>query len=236
MRPSRILLVEDEESLGAVLADTLEREGHEVTWVRTGPEGLSEALRARHDLLLLDLMLPGLDGYELCRRVRATGSRLPILMLTARGREEDRVKGLDLGADDYLAKPFSLKELLARVRARLRVQRPNAPQQARLGDAEVDLSALVVRREGEEHALTRREAGVLALLLAHPGEVISRRRFLDEVWGYERYPTTRTVDMHVARVREKLGDAGPEPRFIRTVHGVGYRFDPGPAAQEFTPA
>ncbi len=228
MRPARLLLVEDEEALGAVLADTLRREGHEVAWVRAGPEGLAEARRGRYDLLLLDLMLPGLDGFELCRRLRAEGSRLPILMLTARGREEDRVRGLDLGADDYLPKPFSLKELLARVRARLRPARPEAPRTARLGAAEVDLGAMVVRRAGAEHALTRREAGVLALLLAHPGEVISRTRFLDEVWGYERFPTTRTVDMHVARVREKLGDTGPEPRYIRTVHGVGYRFDPAP--------
>jgi len=226
VRTPRILLVEDDESLGTVLKDSLEREGFEVRWLRDGREAYDLAREKRHELLVLDLMLPGMDGYEVCRRLREEGNAVPILMLTARGREEDRVRGLDLGADDYVAKPFSLKELLARVRARLRAHRSPAPARVRLGEVEVDLEAMVVRRGGEEQPLTKTEAGVLALFLAHPGQVLTRARFLDQVWGYDRHPTTRTVDMHVARVREKIGDDGVEPRFIRTVHGVGYRYDP----------
>jgi len=222
----RILLVEDDESLGFVLVDALEREGYRPTWSREGRAALELALRDPWDLILLDLMLPGMDGHEICKRVRAAGVDVPILMLTARAREEDRVQGLDLGADDYVVKPFGLKELLARIRARLRARKPLAPELVTVGTAQVDLAAMTVTRAGETVALTKLEAGVLTLFLANPGQVLPRGRFLDEVWGYHRHPTTRTVDMHVARVREKLGDAGATPRFIRTVHGVGYRFDP----------
>ena len=221
----RLLLVEDDESLGSVLLDALEREGYRATWERDGRAALKHALTGLYDLLVLDLMLPGMDGYEICRRVRAAGIDVPILMLTARAREEDRVRGLDLGADDYVVKPFSLKELLARVRARLRARKPLPPEVVELEDVVIDLGSMQIRREGCVTALTKLEAGVLALFLANPGQVLSRGRFLDEVWGYHRHPTTRTVDMHVARVREKLGDAGPHPRWIRTVHGMGYRFD-----------
>lgn len=226
MSHPRILLVEDDESLGFVLVDALEREGYRPTWSREGRAALELALRDPWDLILLDLMLPGMDGHEICKRVRAAGVDVPILMLTARAREEDRVQGLDLGADDYVVKPFGLKELLARIRARLRARKPLAPELVTVGTARVDLAAMTVTRAGETVALTKLEAGVLTLFLANPGQVLPRGRFLDEVWGYHRHPTTRTVDMHVARVREKLGDAGATPRFIRTVHGVGYRFDP----------
>jgi len=223
----RLLLVEDDASLGTVLVDAFQRAGYRADLVRDGREGLSRALVEPFDLLVLDLMLPSMDGYEICRRLRSAGRDLPILMLTARAREEDRVMGLDLGADDYVVKPFSLQELLARIRARLRAKKPLAPDVVQLGDMEIDLASMQVRQNGASTALTKLEAGVLTLFFAHPGEVLSRGRFLDEVWGYHRHPTTRTVDMHVARVREKLGDAGPKPRWIRTVHGVGYRFDPG---------
>jgi DNA-binding response OmpR family regulator len=223
---ARLLLVEDDESLGFVLSDAFEREGYRLDWERDGRAGLAQALEGPFDLLVLDLMLPGLDGYEICRRVRAAGLDVPILMLTARAREEDRVQGLDLGADDYVVKPFSLRELMARVRARLRARKPIAPQIVELGDVRIDLVAMVVTSGESTTALTKLEAGVLTLLFANPGMVLSRGRFLDEVWGYHRHPTTRTVDMHVARVREKIGDAGPSPRYIRTVHGIGYRFDP----------
>ncbi|MDA1194565.1 MAG: response regulator transcription factor [Planctomycetota bacterium] len=228
MNPARILLVEDDESLGFALADALEREGYRPTWSRDGRDALERALARPWDLILLDLMLPGLDGHEICRRVRAAGHDVPILMLTARGREEDRVRGLDLGADDYVVKPFGLKELMARVRARLRARKPLAPEVVQLGPVRVDLGAMLIVRDGEEFPLTKLEAGVLTLFFANPGQVLTRGRFLDDVWGYHRHPTTRTVDMHVARVREKLGDAGPTPRWIHTVHGVGYRYDPGP--------
>jgi len=223
---ARLLVVEDDESLGLVLLDALQQEGFRPVLERDGHRALECGMSQRFDLLIFDLMLPGLDGYEVCRRLRAAGRKVPILMLTARTREEDRILALDSGADDYLVKPFSLREMLARVRARLRSQGPRVAATVRLDGVEIDLGAMQVRRARETSALTKLETGVLALLLAHPGEVLSRGRFLDEVWGYARHPTTRTVDMHVARVREKIGDAGPSPRWIRTVHGVGYRFDP----------
>jgi DNA-binding response OmpR family regulator len=219
-------VVEDDESLGFVLVDALEREGYRAELARDGRVGLARAEAVPFDLLVLDLMLPGMDGYEICRRLREAGQDMPIVMLTARGREEDRVQGLDLGADDYVVKPFSLKELMARVRARLRARRPLPPALVTLGDMQIDVGAMQIRRADGVVPLTRLEAGVLALFLANPGQVLTRGRFLDEVWGYHRHPTTRTVDMHVARVRDKLGDAGGDARWIHTVHGVGYRFDP----------
>jgi two-component system response regulator MprA len=227
MTRERLLLVEDDESLQTVLGDALRDAGFRVDLERDGERGLAKATVERYSLVLLDLMLPTLDGFEVLRRLRAGGDRTPVLVLTARGREEDRVRGLDLGADDYVVKPFSMRELLARVRARVRASTEPVPDLARVGTAAVDLVAMVVRREGgdEEH-LTKTEADVLRLFLRHPREVLTRKRFLDEVWGYDSYPTTRTVDMHVARLREKLGDGGDTPRFIRTVHGVGYRYDP----------
>jgi len=223
---SRLLVVEDDESLGVVLVDALEREGFRTELERDGHTALARAMAAPFDLVLLDLMLPGLDGYEICRRLRAAGRDVPILMLTARAREEDRVHGLDLGADDYVVKPFSLKELMARIRARLRARKPLPPERVKLGDMEIDVGGMLILRGEDSVQLTKLEAGVLSLFLANPGQVLSRSRFLDEVWGYHRHPTTRTVDMHVARVRDKIGDAGATPRWIHTVHGVGYRFDP----------
>jgi len=230
MNPARILLVEDDESLAMVVRDALDRDGWHVDAVRDGPSALESARARRYDLIVLDLMIPGLDGYEVCRRLRAEGNSAQILMCTARGREEDRVQGLDLGADDYVVKPFSLKELLARVRARIRSRQPQTAERVAIGRASVDFAAMVVTRDGESHALTKMEAGVLKLLIADAGRVVTRGRFLDEVWGYDRHPTTRTVDMHVARVREKLGDTDEQARLIHTVHGVGYRLDlPGEA-------
>lgn len=225
MRKPHILLVEDDPSLSMALEDALELEGYRVELVQEGPRALERGLATRFDLIVLDLMLPGLDGYEICRRMREAGRDVPILMLTARGREEDRVHGLDLGADDYVVKPFSLRELMARVRARLRARKPLPPAIVLLEEVEIDVAGMRVKRDGQAHTLTKLEAGVLALFLANPNEVLTRARFLDEVWGYDRHPTTRTVDMHVARVRDKLGDGGAEPRWIHTVHGVGYRFD-----------
>ena len=226
MSPAKILVVEDDESLGMVLSDALTQEGHRVTLERDGARAAEAAVSKRWDLILLDLMLPHVDGLEICRRVRAKGLATPVLMLTARGREEDRVQGLDLGADDYLVKPFGMKELLARVRARLRGGAPPEAGSLRFGDADVDLAAMLARRGGRDTPLTKTEAGLVRLFSKHPRVVLTRNRFLDEVWGYDRYPTTRTVDMHVARLREKIGDGGASPRFIVTVHGVGYRYDP----------
>ena len=226
MLEPRLLVVEDDESLGFVLVDALEQEGYRAELARDGRVGLARAQSRAFDLIVLDLMLPGMDGYEVCRRLRAEGDDVPVVMLTARGREQDRVQGLDLGADDYVVKPFSLKELLARVRARLRARKPLPPALVELGDMEIDVGAMQIRRGEEIVSLTRLEAGVLGLFLANPGQVLSRSRFLDDVWGYHRHPTTRTVDMHIARVRDKLGPGGPGGQWIHTVHGVGYRFDP----------
>lgn len=226
---ARILVVEDDATLGLALIDALAGDGHRPLLETDGRRALARATASRFDLVVLDLMLPGLDGYEVCRRLRAAGVRTPVLMLTARGREEDRVKGLDLGADDYVVKPFSVRELLARVRARLRASAAPPADRMRMGRGEVDFSAQVLRRDGRAFALTATEVAMVRLFLRHPGVVLSRHRFLDEVWGLRHFPTTRTVDMHVARLREKLGDAGASPRWIHTVHGQGYRYDPEPA-------
>ncbi|MFO0933462.1 MAG: response regulator transcription factor [Planctomycetota bacterium] len=222
----RILVVEDDETLGLALVDALSQEGYRPHLEPNGRRALERATGSRFDLVLLDLMLPGLDGYEVCRRLRAAGDRTPIVVLTARGREEDRVKGLDLGADDYVVKPFSLKELLARVRARLRAVAAPPADRMRMGEADVDFVAHSLTRGDRTISLTKTEVAILKLFARHPGVILSRNRFLDEVWGLKHFPTTRTVDMHVARVRDKLGDDADAPRVIHTVHGVGYRYDP----------
>ncbi|MCC7139919.1 MAG: response regulator transcription factor [Planctomycetes bacterium] len=226
MTDAKILVVEDDESLALVLSDALGHEGYRALVERDGQRALERATATRFDLVILDLMLPTLDGTEVCRRLRRAGVRTPVLMLTARGREEDRVRGLDAGADDYVTKPFSVRELLARVRARLRATTAPPSDVVRMGDAEVDFVAHVLRRGGAEVALTKTELGMLRVFARNPGVVLPRARFLDEVWGLRSFPTTRTVDMHVLRLREKLGDVGDEPRHLRTVHGVGYRYDP----------
>ena len=233
MSGAKILLVEDDPSLQLVVGDALEREGYSVERVADGRVALERARSGTFALLVLDVMLPALDGFEICRTLRAEGTPSQILMLTARGREEDRIRGLDLGADDYLVKPFALQELLARVRARLRGTEIPGADAVRIGAAHVNFEAMTVARDGEAHPMTRLEAGVLRLLLARRGKVVSRGEFLDEVWGYDRHPTTRTVDMHVARVRDKLGDIGAAS--IHTVHGMGYRFDPPEGAFEVAP-
>ena len=221
---ARILVVEDDESLGLVLVDALTQEGYEPVLQQDGVTALETALARRFDLVILDLMLPRMDGLQVCKRLREAGRRTPVLMLTARGREEDRVKGLDVGADDYLVKPFSLKELLARVRARLRAGVGALPDVVRFGGAEVDFAALVVRRGEATAALTKTEADLLRFLARHPGVALSRKRFLDEVWGYERFPTTRTVDTHILRLRRKFEADPDRPVHIVTIHGQGYRF------------
>ena len=233
MNGAKILLVEDDPSLQLVVGDALERAGYDVEWIVDGRAALKRARSGDFALLVLDVMLPTLDGFEICRTLRREGSASQILMLTARGREEDRIRGLDLGADDYLVKPFALQELLARVRARLRGLGTPGADSVRIGEARVDFEAMTVTRAGEVVNMTRLEAGVLRLLIARRGKVVSRGAFLDEVWGYDRHPTTRTVDMHVARVRDKLGGVGGDA--IHTVHGMGYRFDPPENVFEVAP-
>lgn len=222
---SRILVVEDDQAILRGLADNLKFESHEVLTAVDGETGYRLVREKKPDLIVLDLMLPKLSGYEVCRRLRDEGITTPILMLTARGEETDRVVGLDLGADDYVTKPFSVRELLARVRALLRRTHPpkTLPDQLRFDDVVVDFRRYEVRKGGKPLEMTRKEFGVLRLLASRPGEVVTRDELLNEVWGYESYPTTRTVDNHVALLRSKLEDDPSNPRHVLTVHGVGYK-------------
>jgi two-component system alkaline phosphatase synthesis response regulator PhoP len=222
---ARILIVEDEQDILSVLEYNLRQAGHDVTTTRSGRDGLRLGKELHPDLILLDLMLPNMSGYELCRKVRTEGVRTPIVMLTARGEESDRVLGLDLGADDYITKPFSVRELLARVRAVLRrTSSGPAPDQARFGDVTIDFKRFEASRGGTPLEMTRKEFGLLRLLIARAGEVVTREELLDEVWGYDATPTTRTVDNHVASLRAKIEAIPAEPRYLQTVFGVGYKW------------
>jgi DNA-binding response OmpR family regulator len=224
---SLILVIEDDPAILRGLADNLKYESYGVLTATTGEAGLAALRSNKPDLVILDLMLPGVSGYEVCRRLRAQGDHTPILMLTARAEEADRVLGLDLGADDYVTKPFSVRELLARVRALLRrtqTGKPAMPDELRFSDVSVDFRSYEAARGGQPLELTRKEFGVLRYLASRPGEVVSRDELLNAVWGYESYPTTRTVDNHVASLRAKIERDPAEPEYLRTVHGVGYKF------------
>jgi len=209
------------------LLDLLQAEGYRVTSASDGESGLERALSEEFDLLLVDVMMPRLDGFSLCAAVRKRLPDLPILMLTARGQVNDRVKGLDAGADDYLVKPFSNRELLARIRALLRRHERNAAVVERLvfGDVEIDFTRQTCARGGRPVELTAKEFGVLKLLAEHAGEPVSRERFLEVVWAYNAYPTTRTVDNHLLSLRSKLERTPASPSHLLTVHGVGYRLE-----------
>jgi Response regulators consisting of a CheY-like receiver domain and a winged-helix DNA-binding domain len=223
---SVILVVEDDPAILRGLADNLRFESYEVLTAEDGESGYKLLAEKKPDLLILDLMLPRMSGYEVCRKARAAGITTPIMMLTARGEEADRVLGLDLGADDYVSKPFSIRELLARVRAILRRAQPAAalPDELRFGDVEVDFRSYEARKGGSPLEMTPKEFQVLRLLAARSGEVVTRDELLNEVWGYENYPTTRTVDNHVATLRAKIELDPANPEHLRTVHGVGYKF------------
>lgn len=223
----RVLIIEDELPMRTVLGDLLAAEGHRVLTAANGADGLERALAEQPDLILLDVMMPRLDGFALAQELRRLGRATPILMLTAKGQVDDRVRGLDAGADDYLVKPFSGDELLARVRALLRrFQRGAAtPSVLRLGDVEVDFARLEARRAGQPLHLTAKEFALLRLLAETPGEPVTRERFLDVVWGVNAFPTTRTVDTHLASLRAKVEPDPNRPRFLKTVHGVGYRLE-----------
>jgi two-component system alkaline phosphatase synthesis response regulator PhoP len=222
----RILVIEDEPAMRTVLTDCLSRRGYRIMTAPDGEEGLSRARTEKPDLVLLDLMLPRLDGFTLCRELRRLGFAGGILVLTARGQVEDRVHGLDLGADDYLVKPFCREELMARIRAVLRRRQEPAdiPRTLRFGDVRVDIAAQRVWKRDVELALSPKEFAVLRLLLERAGQVISREFFLDRVWGVTAFPTTRTVDRHIVSLRRKIEDDPAAPRWIQTLHRVGYRF------------
>jgi DNA-binding response OmpR family regulator len=223
----RILIIEDELPMRTALQDVLAGEGYRVLTASDGESGLRRALEEKPDLILLDIMMPKLDGFTLCAELRRLSNSVPILMLTAKGQVEDRVTGLDAGADDYLVKPFSTEELLARVRALLRrMQRKNnAPTTLTFGDARVDLIKQTAFKGKKLFHLTAKEFAMLRLMAESAGEPISRERFLDIVWDYTAFPTTRTVDNHIASLRRKLERNPDEPRWFKTVHGVGYKLE-----------
>jgi two-component system alkaline phosphatase synthesis response regulator PhoP len=223
----KILLVEDEEGLIFTLTDRLESEGYAVTAARDGEAGLSTALHNSFDVIILDIMLPKKNGFDVCRELRAKGIATPILMLTAKGETVDKVVGLKLGADDYLTKPFEVIELLARIEALLRRSQnkiSNSIESFAFGDVEVDFRRAEVKKNNERIDLSAMEFKLLQYFIEHSGEVLKRDELLDEVWGYDAMPTTRTVDVHIAWLRQKLEDNPRYPSFIQTVHGFGYKF------------
>ncbi len=223
---SLIAVIEDDPAISRGLRDNLEYESYRVVSASDGESGYRLIQESHPDLVILDLMLPKLSGYELCRRLRAEGLSTPILMLTARAEEVDRVLGLDLGGDDYVTKPFSIPELLARVRALLRRTKVQAglPDELRFGDVVIDFRRYEAVKANQTVSLTRKEFGLLRLFASRPGDVLTRDELLNEVWGYESYPSTRTVDNHIASLRAKLEGNPSEPRHFLTVHGVGYKF------------
>jgi len=225
---SRLLVVEDDPAILRGLADNLTYEAHEVLTASDGETAYRLIHERKPDLVVLDLMLPRMSGYELCQKVRGEGLSTPIVMLTARGEEADRILGLDLGADDYVTKPFSVRELLARIRAVLRRTQPEKrlPDRLEFDDVAVDFLRFEASRNGGPVEMTRKEFGLLRLLAARAGEVVSRNELLDEVWGYDATPTTRTVDNHVASLRSKLEVSPATPRHLVTVFGVGYKWLP----------
>ncbi len=222
----RILIVEDEDAILIPLADNLRLEGYDVTTATDGPRGLAAAEEKQHDLIILDVMLPGLDGFEICKRLRQASVTTPILMLTAKSQEIDKVLGLELGADDYVTKPFSSRELLARVKVLLRRGREPRPDlgTCAFGDVELDFKKYEARKHGKPIFLTALEYSLIRCLIAHKGEVVARDAVLDEVWGRNVYVDPRTVDKHISTLRKKIGDDPENPRHIVGVRGVGYRF------------
>jgi DNA-binding response OmpR family regulator len=219
---SRLLLVEDDIDVRSTLARALRRDGHEVDEVSDGTVAIERGIAGEHDLMLLDLGLPGLDGIEVCRRVRAARPQLGILILTGRGGELDAVAGLDAGADDYVAKPFRLAELLARVRAHAR----RAPSEViEAGPFRVDRAAHRAWNGDAELALSPKEFGLLELLTRHPGRTLTRAEIMNQVWGMAWFGSTKTLDMHVLALRRKLGEDAAAPRHLLTVRGVGFRFE-----------
>jgi two-component system alkaline phosphatase synthesis response regulator PhoP len=225
-KKTRILIVEDEPAMVQGLRDNFEYEGYEVLSASDGAEGLDLALREDPDLLVLDVMMPKMSGLDVCKQLKAKKPAIPIIMLTARGQEIDKVVGLELGADDYVTKPFSIRELMARVKAVLRRVAPQTQtgEVYRFSDVEVNVRSNEVLRSGSPVELSSKEFALLAYFVAHPAETLTRDRLLDAVWGYENYPNTRTVDAHIVHLRQKLEPNPEEPRFILTVHGSGYKF------------
>jgi two-component system alkaline phosphatase synthesis response regulator PhoP len=218
--------VEDEPGMVAGLRDNFEFEGYQVLSAMDGVSGLERALADSPDLVILDVMMPRMSGLDVCKLLKSKRPAIPIIMLTARGQEVDKIVGLELGADDYVTKPFSIRELLARVKAVLRRAGsvPKAQDSYTFGDVEVNLQSCQVSRRGRSLDFSSKEFDLLKYFLSHPGEALTRDRLLEEVWGYDKFPTTRTVDAHIVRLRQKLEPKPDDPRFFLTVHGTGYKF------------
>ena len=225
---ARILIAEDEPDMAMGLRDNLQFEGYETVIAADGEEALKAAAAQRPDLVLLDVMMPKLDGFEVCRRLREQGFTVPILMLTAKGQEIDIVRGLETGADDYITKPFSVRELLARIKAALRRTGvgSNVPRLVTIGEAKVDLVRGKVEREGQTFALGYFEMEILKMLIESAEVVVPRNKLLDTIWGLEGYPANRTVDNHIVSLRRKIEKDAKHPLHIVTVHSVGYKFVP----------
>jgi DNA-binding response OmpR family regulator len=224
---AKILIVEDENDLARALAINLRREGHEVVHVARGDAAVAATLREAPDLVLLDVMLPGMTGLDVCRALRARRIETPIVMLTARAEEVDRVVGLEIGADDYVTKPFGLRELVARINVRLRRDSARVPARqgrATFGAIEVDFDGHRVSRRGRDVELSAKEFDLLRALIEGQGRVVTRQHLLREVWGYDQAPNSRTIDTHVLKLRQKLEDDPAAPRFLLSVYGEGYRW------------
>jgi DNA-binding response OmpR family regulator len=222
----KVLIVEDDQAMAVALRDGFTYEGYSVHVARDGTSGLRMAEERSHDLVILDVMLPRMSGLDVCRQLRSSGNGTPIIMLTARGQEIDKVLGLKTGADDYVTKPFSFLELMARVEAVLRrtSKSVEAVEQVSFGDVEVNFKTFEASKSGRSIELSPREFKMIKYFAEHRGEVVTREQLLDHVWGYEGLPLTRTVDMHIAKLRQKIEDTPSDPHHVITVHRVGYKF------------
>jgi DNA-binding response OmpR family regulator len=232
---TRILVVEDDPSIRLGLEDTLRAKGYEVDVTSRGQDGAERAQTGRYDLVVLDIMLPDIDGFEVCRRIRGGprhAAHTPVIILSARGAELDRVRGLEIGADDYVTKPFSLMELLARVASVLRRARGEGVEPGGLafGDITIDFARQVATKGGARLDLPARAFAILKVFARRPGEVVTRQVLLDEAWGYDAYPNTRTVDNHLVKLRKAIEDEPERPRWLVTIHGAGYKLDVPPSA------
>jgi DNA-binding response OmpR family regulator len=228
---TKILVVEDDPHILLGLEEVLKSEGYEVASCNRGDHAIDCVAKHKPALIILDVMLPGLSGYDICKQLRSKKITTPILMLTAKGQEIDKVVGLDLGADDYVTKPFGVRELLARIQALLRrggnsISETGTEAAFQIGDATIDPRTFQIKRRKTVEELTARELRLLQIFHAHPGEVLSRDRLLNEVWGQNYYGTTRTLDQVIVQLRKKLGDNGGVPKHLLTIHGVGYKLQP----------
>ncbi len=223
---TKILIVEDDNAIAFGLQKNLEFEGYEAFVASRGDDGLEQALDQRPDLIILDVMLPRMNGYEICEELRKRDVEIPVIFLTAKVQEQDKILGFDLGCDDYITKPFSVRELIARVKTVLRRARVEAAEPFCFGDVKVDFDSQQVWLRDEEVGLTSREFQLLRFLIRSEGKVLTRDVILNRVWGYNYYGTARTIDNFITRLRQKIGDDSERPRFIVTVRGMGYRFQP----------